>query len=65
MTLTITINCDHAAFEDAPGAEVARILRRLAGLADQSVPSLNGCKLYDVNGNAVGLVQVHDRGRRC
>ncbi len=65
MRLTITIDCDNAAFDDDEGccgAEVARILHRLAdgfsesdaaGIADES-----GLKLRDSNGNTVGAVVV-------
>lgn len=62
MRVTITLDCGNAAFDDAPGYEVARILRQLADDAE-NVPGLprqewNGYKLRDVNGNTVGAVKV-------
>lgn len=54
--VTITIETDNAAFEDDPGAEVARILAEYARRLDGE--SLRSCKLYDYNGNHVGDVEV-------
>lgn len=60
MKLTITINCDNAAFEpDEDGAvdsnEVARILRKAAERWDDFYlePASSGI-LHDANGNRVG-----------
>lgn len=64
MTVTITITCDNAAFEDYPGEEIARILRVLAQDAE-NVPDMpradwDGYKVRDINGNTVGRVTVTD-----
>lgn len=56
MTLTITIQCDNAAFSENPGGEVARILRRYADDIDGMEPEET--KLRDINGNTVGKVEV-------
>lgn len=59
--VTIAIKTVHAAFDDEPGVEIARILRSLAdrfaldGVAD-------GTKFYDANGNCCGRVAI-DGGR--
>jgi len=62
MDVTITINCDNAAFEGAAGGpEVARILRRIATEfleCPDDVAELNGRNLRDSNGNIVGEVEV-------
>lgn len=58
MDITITINCDNAAFEDDPG-ELARILSDLSkriiklgyGAGDFWV-------LRDIDGNRVGLAKM-------
>ncbi len=56
MKITIDINMDNAAFEES-GAEVARILRKLAErLYDPQVGE--GGKLQDINGNTVGQWEV-------
>lgn len=53
MNIIITINTDNAAFEDDPGAEVARILNSLAQkIGRWGIPS--DMKLLDSNGNTVG-----------
>ncbi len=69
MRLTITIECDNAAFynEDAQsdaGPEIARILRRYAGEADihTLVPG-DETTLRDINGNTVGQAKI-TKGRR-
>lgn len=49
--MRLTIETGNAAFEDDPGAEVARILREVAELAEEG--STSG-PLYDINGNPVG-----------
>lgn len=61
MTITITINCDNAAFENNTETEVARILadysRKLySGLDNLTIAS--GTRLRDYNGNVVGLVTI-------
>lgn len=62
MTITITIDCDNAAFHDDEGhqhagPEVARILRDYADeITDETHPE--DMKLRDVNGNTVGRVSV-------
>lgn len=62
MTITITIQCDNAAFDDGhAGAEVARILRKLAARVDgDSLSDYCGSSLHDINGNKVGAVDVED-----
>jgi hypothetical protein len=59
MKLTITVECDNAAFEDAPGYELARILEEQARNF-RDVPSATKFvdKLYDVNGNKVGEINL-------
>lgn len=69
--LTITVHTDGAAFADDYGAELARILHKLADDFDAgSLPAI----LHDVNGNRCGSVEVvHTRdaselvswARRC
>jgi hypothetical protein len=55
-TVAITINTENAAFEEDPGAEVARILRVLANSLERGdEPS----SVYDFNGNIVGRVGLH------
>ena len=66
MTIRIEIQCDNAAFhedddtgdnEAAAGAEVARILRELAGhLAD----GVHERRVFDFNGNRVGSATVQE-----
>ncbi len=61
MTVTITIECDNAAFSEYPEMEVVRILgtyvekleRRGRRLAES-----DGVRLFDINGNWVGSVSV-------
>lgn len=53
---TLTIDTDNAAFDDDPGAEVARILRSVADRVDADLgpgPLLGGAA-RDVNGKTVG-----------
>jgi hypothetical protein len=52
----IEINTDNAAFGDAPGWELARILRKQADRFDSGL--LGGAKLHDHNGNDCGKVEV-------
>jgi hypothetical protein len=59
MDITITINCDNAAFSPRAGYEVARILRRLANeFSECNAHLVDGTKLRDINGNTVGIVKV-------
>jgi len=59
MDITITINTDNAAFEDDRGAEVARILTKLARYIRDNGPEYAHCRrLMDANGNAVGTVEA-------
>lgn len=54
--ITITIDTGNAAFEDdMKTSEIARILIKLADDIDNTYGALD-CKLYDINGNAVGRV---------
>lgn len=47
----LTIETSNAAFDESPGCEVARILRKLANaIEDGKEPE----KIYDYNGNVVG-----------
>ena len=51
--VTITIDCDNAAFSDGAGPEIARILHKLADLIEyEQEPS--DSLLFDHNGNRVG-----------
>lgn len=56
MTLTIKMECDNAAFDRAPGFEVARILRELADKFQENDPIDPGYfgPVKDINGNRVG-----------
>lgn len=58
MTYRIEIKTDNAAFEDDPGYEVARILRKLADRVESE--GLDQVRLMDINGNCVGSVEVED-----
>ena len=52
---TLAIECDNAAFDDEPGAEIARILKRVANnMRDTSLRGNDSCSLHDYNGNKVG-----------
>ena len=55
MTITITIHCDNAAFEDDPGMELAHILRRTGFKLELGVQDL---RIMDSNGNHVGELRV-------
>lgn len=64
MNITISIDCDNAAFHPMPGYELSRILSDLAqkmecdltDLADQD-GEVNR-PLLDINGNRVGYFEV-------
>lgn len=62
MKITITINCDNAAFGDDPGPEAGRILARVArefaAYGVDKLPPGNLKTLRDINGNTVGKVEV-------
>lgn len=47
----LTIETGNAAFDDCPGAEVARILREAATAIERGT---RGAPLHDINGNRVG-----------
>lgn len=57
-TFRLTIRTNSAAFVDAGGAEVARILREIAdsvdGLTFPLVVEIKTQSVFDVNGNRVG-----------
>lgn len=57
-TIHITINVDNAAFEEAGGSEVARILRGLAADYEDGFHVFQ--TLRDINGNAVGTAELKD-----
>jgi hypothetical protein len=66
QSVTITINCENAAFhadDEQPGddsaarVEVASILRTLARHFESGPMR---ARIYDRNGNAVGTVSIHD-----
>lgn len=50
--LVITLELDNDAFQEDKEAEVRRILK--------DFPLLNGWKLRDINGNAVGQIEIVD-----
>ncbi len=54
MRATIVLNMDNAAFEDAPGIELARILRKLADDVENNGPENANDRLHDINGNSIG-----------
>ena len=58
--LTLHIETDSAAFDDAPASEIARILRAYAaGLECGEVdPDQSHCILNDINGETVGSAQI-------
>lgn len=59
MKYEVHIGMDNAAFEDAPGDELARILRYLADQLDARPGLLSEpVRLYDVNGNRVGFAHA-------
>jgi hypothetical protein len=55
LTFALTLECENAAFENDPSAEVARILRKLADTLDtDTLREGRICRLHDSNGNFVG-----------
>jgi hypothetical protein len=63
MQLTIKIALDNAAFEDAPGVEVGRILTGVIEMLEsEGLPTAGETKsLQDYNGNTVGHVTLTGR----
>lgn len=59
MTITITIDCNNAAF-DPPEPEIARILKTVCDKLEYSIGHIDGIPLMDVNGNRVGRVEITD-----
>lgn len=57
MKIIITLSTDNAAFED--DCEVSRILRELARNWED-YRNGNRSKLMDINGNAVGTVDIEE-----
>lgn len=55
MKFSLDIRCDNAAFDDAPGAEIAKLLRDVAERFDgvRNLPEQSAL-LRDANGNRVG-----------
>lgn len=66
MTLTITIDCDNAAFDRPTGREVYKILQCVArtvrpcGSRRVVGQVLEDLRLRDSNGNTVGKVEVSE-----
>mgnify|MGYP003640568917 CR=1 FL=1 len=60
-TVRILIDTQNATFEDAPGQEVARILKGISeNLIRETIPKEEGQKLFDINGNVVGYVSISE-----
>jgi hypothetical protein len=55
---SLEIDTGNAAFEDSPGAEVARILRVVAERIEAGEDGV--IALMDANGNKVGLADLSD-----
>lgn len=71
LQFRLHIDCENAAFEDAPQFEIARILRRVADRVEcGDSDAFDTCQnLFDRNGNTVGqaalkTVDEHEGGRR-
>ena len=60
MKMRFEITMDNAAFEPDLGWELARILQDLSEKVQETddLRTLHGRRLMDVNGNAVGKVEV-------
>jgi hypothetical protein len=59
MNITITINCDNDAFGHRPAREVSRILDHASAHIDaHGIRDSDGKKLFDINGNSVGKIEV-------
>ncbi len=64
MRLTITIECDNAAFDDDPAHEVLRILHQQAyRIGAKGLAYGDAWPVQDVNGNTVGQAKI-TKGRR-
>ena len=61
MTFTMQVRMDNAAFEDAPGLELARILEGVARRIEESGRGFG--RVLDLLGNDVGWFKVHDGPR--
>ncbi len=57
--ITIVIETGNAAFDDSPASEIARILRELAEKFEQ-YGGRQFEKLYDVNGNRCGSIDIRE-----
>jgi len=55
MKFVMEIECDNAAFEEAPGHELARIIETAAVRVREGV---HWGKLRDINGNQVGRFDI-------
>jgi hypothetical protein len=62
MLAVITIRMDSAAFDDAPGSELCRILRHVALRIESDAPT--SLILRDANGNDVGFFRLEQRRSR-
>lgn len=60
MTFTLKIKMDNAAFQPAPGLELAAILRGLAVNVEEAGPGEDG-PIIDVNGNTCGEWKISKR----
>lgn len=57
--IIIKLEIKGSAFDEYPGMEAARILRDLADrIEGMTQAPEEPLKLYDINGNAAGLVQI-------
>lgn len=55
----LTVNLDNAAFEDGRGAEISRLLKKLATKLEwNDLKKVDGGKIMDSNGNSVGAWEV-------
>lgn len=64
QTFLLRIDVENAAFEDAAGFELARMLRDLADMIEPATVAdmANYQNLRNVNGNIVGAFAVKDAG---
>jgi hypothetical protein len=56
MKVTITIDCNNAAFEPSASFELERILRQLAKHIGRT--SMHDMNISDINGNTVGKLII-------
>jgi hypothetical protein len=56
--LNVAVTCENAAFENDPGPECARILRKIA---DQIEAGHDAKTIFDANGNDVGRWRLTTR----